>query len=75
MSSMNPNAGNKGYTRPTAEDDTQPRFELFLLGDGERKVTEEPDTREFGGFLFCPKERIPAAFKPYPRSIDDLDCL
>ncbi|CAD6574577.1 MAG: DNA-directed RNA polymerase II core subunit [Alectoria sarmentosa] len=45
---MNPNAGNAGYRReskPTAEDNTQPRFELFLLGEGEKKVTEEADTR------------------------------
>ncbi|CAD6578211.1 MAG: DNA-directed RNA polymerase II core subunit [Alectoria sarmentosa] len=48
MSNMNPNAGNAGYRReskPTAEDNTQPRFELFLLGEGEKKVTEEADTR------------------------------
>ena len=48
-SNMNPNTGNLGYergTRPTAEDNTQPRFELFLLGDGEKKVTEEADTRK-----------------------------
>lgn len=47
---MNPNAGNTGYRREpklTTEDNTQPRFELFLLGDGEKKVTEEADTREF----------------------------
>lgn len=31
----------------TTEDDTVPRFELFLLGEGEKKVTEEADTREF----------------------------
>ena len=46
---MNPNTGNQGYergTRTTAEDNTQPRFELFLLGDGEKKVTEEADTRK-----------------------------
>lgn len=50
MSSMNPNAGNTGYRREpkvTAEDNTQPRFELFLLGEGEKKVTEEADTRMF----------------------------
>lgn len=29
-----------------AEDNLQPRFELFLLGDGEKKVTETPDTRK-----------------------------
>ena len=48
--SMNPNvhrAGSAGQPRPTAEDNTQPRFELFLLGEGEKKVTEEADTREF----------------------------
>ena len=47
---MNLNTGNASYRRepkPTAEDNTQPRFELFLLGDGEKKVTEEADTREF----------------------------
>lgn len=31
---------------PRAEDNTADRFELFLLGDGEKKVTEEADTRE-----------------------------
>ena len=49
-SSMNPNKGNAGYGRepkPTAQGDMEPRFELFLLGDGEKKVTEEADTREF----------------------------
>ena len=34
-------------TKDTAGDDIQPRFELFLLGDGEKKVTEEVDTRTF----------------------------
>lgn len=29
-----------------AVDNTADRFELFLLGDGEKKVTEEADTRE-----------------------------
>ncbi|MCJ1299869.1 DNA-directed RNA polymerase II core subunit [Hypocenomyce scalaris] len=29
----------------TAEDNVTSRFELFLLGDGEKKVTEAPDTR------------------------------
>lgn len=49
-SSMNLNSGDAGYrreSRATAEDNTQPRFELFLLGDGEKKVTEEADTRKF----------------------------
>ena len=55
MSSMNPVAENAGYSRqarPTAEDNTQPRFELFLLGEGEKKVTEEADTRKFSYSLF-----------------------
>lgn len=39
-------AVNAGQPRPGAEDNTQPRFELFLLGEGEKKVTEEPDTRK-----------------------------
>jgi len=29
-----------------AEDNVPHRFELFLLGDGEKKVTETPDTRK-----------------------------
>ena len=32
--------------KPGAEDNVQSRFELFLLSDGEKKVIEEPDTRE-----------------------------
>lgn len=50
MSSMNLSPDNAGYRREpkaTAEDNTQPRFELFLLGEGEKKVTEEADTRKF----------------------------
>ena len=41
------NANNDGRRgRNVAEDNVPNRFELFLLGDGEKKVTEEPDTRE-----------------------------
>ena len=46
---MSLNAGNRLYSenaKVTAEDNTQTRFELFLLGDGERKVSEEADTRK-----------------------------
>jgi len=32
--------------RIPAEDNVPSRFELFLLGDGEKKVTETPDTRK-----------------------------
>ena len=32
--------------RPTAGDNIENRFELFLLGEGEKKVTEAPDTRK-----------------------------
>ena len=39
--------GTSREPKPGAEDNVQPRFELFLLADGEKKVTEEPDTREF----------------------------
>lgn len=45
--SMNINSlsmGRRGGSR--AEDNTADRFELFLLGDGEKKVTEEADTRK-----------------------------
>ncbi len=30
----------------STEDDDESRFELFLLGDGQKKVTETPDTRK-----------------------------
>ena len=63
-SNMNPIAGNQGYergTRTTAEDNTQPRFELFLLGDGEKKVTEEADTRTLG-ICFRPRYLTSTAF-------------
>lgn len=33
-------------THVGAVDNVQDRFELFLLNDGEKKVTEEPDTRK-----------------------------
>ena len=50
MSSMYPidTAAQGGHRepKPGAEDNVQPRFELFLLADGEKKVIEEPDTRE-----------------------------
>lgn len=40
------NSAGKREANPTSEDNQPARFELFLLGDGERKVTEEADTRE-----------------------------
>ena len=61
--SMNPNnAGdrsNGGNARITAEDNTQNRFELFLLADGERKVSEEADTRKLSFFVFVQINRYP----------------
>ena len=33
--------------RIATDDNVENRFELFLLGDGEKKVTEAADTREF----------------------------
>lgn len=46
---MNINIGNpntdRGH-RVSAEDNIPTRFDAFLLGDGEKKVTEEPDTRK-----------------------------
>ena len=46
---MNVNAlssnSNRG-PKPTAEDNVPNRFDTFLLGDGEKKVTEEADTRK-----------------------------
>lgn len=43
-STMDINTGGQRDSR--AVDNTEDRFELFLLGDGEKKVTEEADTRE-----------------------------
>ena len=45
------NSAGKRESKPTSEDNQPDRFELFLLGDGEKKVTEEADTREFSSFL------------------------
>lgn len=38
--------------RAAAEDNVPPRFELFLLGEGEKKVTEEADTRKLSPLHF-----------------------
>ncbi|KAL6716266.1 DNA-directed RNA polymerase II core subunit [Lecanora helva] len=37
--------GSGQRSEPKDTDNTEPRFELFLLGEGEKKVTEQPDTR------------------------------
>lgn len=78
MSSMNPIAGNAGYcreSRPTAEDNTQPRFELFLLGEGEKKVTEEADTRKFSYSFFVQNSEYLRPLHKSLRFLDDLHCL
>lgn len=36
----------------TANDNVPNRFELFILGDGEKKVTEETDTRKSMSLIF-----------------------
>lgn len=46
LANMNVNAGVARQAAPSAEDNVPNRFELFLLGDGEKKVAEEADTRE-----------------------------
>ncbi|KAL8694961.1 MAG: hypothetical protein Q9224_003474 [Gallowayella concinna] len=43
-------------SRATAEENNPNRFELFLLGDGEKKVTEEPDTRVQSASVFTFKK-------------------
>lgn len=45
------NSAGKREAKPIPEDNQPARFELFLLGDGEKKVTEEADTREYSSFL------------------------
>ncbi|KAL8857086.1 MAG: hypothetical protein Q9178_006378 [Gyalolechia marmorata] len=39
-------------SRAIAEENVPNRFELFLLGDGEKKVVEEPDTRVQSASVF-----------------------
>ncbi len=46
VSNMNINAGNPRPAASNAESNVPDRFELFLLGDGEKKVSEEADTRK-----------------------------
>ena len=49
IGTMNINIGNPNTERGqriNAEDNVPSRFDAFLLGDGEKKVTEEPDTRK-----------------------------
>ena len=43
---INRQSGVRGGGEERAADNTENRFELFLLGDGEKKVTEEADTRK-----------------------------
>ncbi|KAL9577280.1 MAG: hypothetical protein Q9212_006467 [Teloschistes hypoglaucus] len=42
---MRPPNPESRFNRPTAEENVPNRFELFLLADGEKKLTEETDTR------------------------------
>ncbi len=44
--SINAGDNHLRYPKPTAEENNTSRFELFLLGDGEKKVSETPDTRK-----------------------------
>lgn len=46
MNTINSFGDRRREKKPSAEDNVAPRFELFILGDGEKKVTEEPDTRK-----------------------------
>ena len=43
---VNMNINSRGQGGRCAHENTADRFELFLLGDGEKKVTEETDTRK-----------------------------
>ena len=53
---MNINVFGVNRQRETrAVDNTEDRFELFLLGDGEKKVAEEADTRKWN---FSTHQRI-----------------
>ncbi len=54
MTSMHSAGEGQREARPTAEDNLSDRFELFLLGDGEKKVTEEPDTSKSFVFFVSP---------------------
>lgn len=57
------------HASPTAaEDNVPPRFELFLLGDGEKKVTEETDTSKSYLHLFQLTHLVPCM--SYPNCTD-----
>jgi hypothetical protein len=45
------------------------RFELFLLGDGEKKITEAIDTREFIRSLSCSRGRALIEWNRHPKLI------
>ena len=44
--------------RPVTESNVEDRFELFLLGEGEKKVTEAIDTRKLSSFLILPGSSV-----------------
>ena len=54
---MNINTGGQRDSR--ALDNTENRFELFLLGDGEKKVTEEADTSMYRPLLLFEPYALP----------------
>lgn len=69
----NPEAGSRA-SRPGAEDNVPNRFELFLLSDGEKKVTEETDTREYSFALRTYNSRqvyalLPVIYLSFPIGI------
>lgn len=54
MRPANPEPPGRGG-KPAAEDNVPNRFELFLLGEGEKKVTEVTDTRKSTGLYSLSK--------------------
>ena len=51
MNVNNSQSGSRAGAAVPAEDNVPGRFESFLLGPGEKKVTEEPDTRKLNTHL------------------------
>ena len=68
-------AGYNPDSNQVAEDNTQARFELFLLGEGEKKVTEEADTRESSFSSPSEAAKTRCFYINFSITRNDLDCL
>ena len=65
--SMDINRGARNGPSSAAEDNVPHRFELFLLGEGEKKVTEEADTRK-SATLFIYSRQLSSTWPTTPQA-------